>query len=101
MRNALSSKADTATRVGAVGLLAVAMCSLAWNQFGSVLARAWLPYAIAIALLVVFYALVFAVPILVLRGEGDRRAATSLVVAGLVTLALATFAHLLVTARPT
>ena len=145
------SRADTAFRVGAVGLLAAAMCSLAWNQFGSVLARDWLSYAIAIALLaaglllsgraqrpagpalgcvvgllllagwdalslrwsavpalardeallVIFYALLFIVPILVLRGEGERRLATTLVVAGLVTLALATFAHLLVTERPT
>lgn len=132
-------------------MLALAMCSLAWNQFGSVLTRDWLPYGIATALLaaglllgaraqqpaapaigglvgllllagwdalslrwspaptlardeallVVFYALLFIVPVLVLRGEGDRRAATSLVVAVLVVLALATFVHLLVTDRPT
>jgi hypothetical protein len=132
-------------------LLAVTVCSLAWNQFGSILARDWLPYAIATALLVaglllsaraqrptasaiaglvgllglagwdalslrwsavpelardeallvVFYALMFTVPLLVLRGEGDRRAATILVIAALVTLALATFVHLLLTGRPT
>jgi hypothetical protein len=52
------------------------------------------------ALLVVFYALVFMVPVLVLRSEGDRRAAMSLVVAGLVTVTLATFVYLLVTGRP-
>jgi tetratricopeptide (TPR) repeat protein len=144
------SRTDTAFRAGTVGLLALVPCSLAWNQFGSILARDWLPYAIATALLVaglllssraqrpaapaigglvgllalagwdalsllwsavpalareeallvVFYALVFAVPVLVLRSERDRRAATSLVVAALVALALATFVYLLVVDRP-
>lgn len=134
-----------------MGLLALGACSLAWNQFGSILARDWLPYALATALLLAglllsgqagrptaaaigglacllglaawdalsllwsavpalardeallvgFYALVFTVPLLVLRSERDRRTATSLVVAVLVALALGTFVHLLLTSRPT
>src|SRR6478672_7025231 len=151
MRNVLSSRRDTAFRAGTVGLLAVAMCSLAWNQFGSILARDWLPYALATALLVaglllsaraqrptataiaglvgliglagwdalslrwsavpdlardeallvVFYALAFTVPLLVLRGERDRSAATTLAVAALVAVAVGTFVHLLLAGHPT
>ena len=126
-------------------------CSLAWNQYGSILGRDWLPYAIATALLtagvllsgraqrpskpalvgisaliglagwdalslrwspvpalardeallVVFYALVFCVPLFVLRAGSDRRAATAAVVGLLVALAVATFVTLLVVAHPT
>jgi len=134
----------------AVGLPALGACSLAWNQFGSILARDWLPYAVATALLatgllwsgraqrpsrpamagllgllglaawdalsltwspvpalardeallVVFYALVFAVPLLVVRTESDRRAAAAVVVAALGALAVAALVHLLVVAHP-
>jgi hypothetical protein len=35
-----------------VGVLAVAAGSLAWNQYGSIYARDWLPYAVVIGLLV-------------------------------------------------
>jgi O-Antigen ligase len=35
-----------------IGLLAVAAGSLAWNQYGSIYARDWLPYAVGIGLLV-------------------------------------------------
>jgi hypothetical protein len=150
LRNAVSSRTDTAFLIVAAGLPAVGACSLAWNQFGSILARDWLPYAIATALLltgllwsgraqrpprqalvglvallalavwdalslvwspvpalardeallVVFYALVFLVPLLVLRTESDRRSATGLVVACLVVVALGTFVALLLVAHP-
>jgi hypothetical protein len=151
MRNAFSRHTDTAFRLGSVGLVALGACSLAWNQFGSILARDWLPYAVAAALvsagllwsaraqrpstpavigllgllglaawdaisldwspvpalardealLVVFYALAFAVPLLVLRTESDRWAATAVVVAFLIALAVAAMIQLLVGAGPT
>jgi hypothetical protein len=150
MRNALSSGTDTPFRLASVGLPALVACMLAWHEFGSVLIRDWLPYAIALALLtagllwssraqrpsaaalagasalvglaawdaasltwspapalardeallVVLYALVFSVPLLVVRTESDRRLATAVLVASLSTLALATLVHLLVVDRP-
>jgi O-antigen ligase/polysaccharide polymerase Wzy-like membrane protein/tetratricopeptide repeat protein len=150
MRNAISSRRDTAFIAGLAALPVVGTCSLAWNQFGSILAQHWLPYSVATALLVVgllwsgraqrpprpavlglagllglgvwdgislawsaepalardeallvaFYALVFVVPLLVLRTESDRRTATAIVVALLVVLALSAFVYLLVAERP-
>jgi hypothetical protein len=143
--NALASRSEQAFRQVPIALLALGAGSLAWNQLGSILARDWLPYAIATtllvagvlwsglaqrppalalaglvallglatwdalslswspvpalardeALLVVFYALAFLVPLLVTRTAGDRRAATAIVVALSVALALATFVRLL------
>jgi len=121
-------------------LLAATVCSLAWNQHGSIWPGDWALYAafaaalsaailvsgwasvpalsglIAVAallalggwdaisltwsavpalardeaLLAVFYALILAVPMLSLRGETDRRAATGVAVAFLSILAVAT-----------
>jgi O-antigen ligase/polysaccharide polymerase Wzy-like membrane protein len=143
--NAFASRSEQAFRHVPVGLLALGASSLAWNQLGSILARDWLPYAIATALLVagvlwsglaqrpptlalaglagllglaawdalsltwspvpalardeallvVFYALAFLVPLLVTRTVGDRRTATAIVVALSVALAVSTFMALL------
>ena len=146
MINAFASRSEQAFRHVPVGLLALGAASLAWNQLGSIVARDWLPYAIATALLVagilwsgfaqrpptialaglaallglaawealslswapvpslardeallvVFYALAFLVPLLVTRSVSDRSAATAIVVTVSVGLALATFVNLLV-----
>jgi O-Antigen ligase len=84
-----------AALVGVAGLLALACwnaLSLRWSAVPS-LARDE-------ALLVVFYLLVLAVPLLVVRHPGDRRLATVVVVALLVALTLATFIALLTAAHP-
>jgi O-antigen ligase len=151
MRNTLGSRTEQGYRSVTVGLLALGACSLAWNQFGSILTRDWLPYAVVAALLtagllwssraqrpsrpalvgiaaliglaawdalslrwspvpalardeallVVFYALVFSVPLLVLRHESDRTTAASVVIGFLVALAVATILNLLLVAHPT
>jgi O-antigen ligase/polysaccharide polymerase Wzy-like membrane protein/tetratricopeptide repeat protein len=73
--NALASRSEQAFRHVPVGLLALGTCSLAWNQFGSILARDWLPYAIATALLVAGLLL-----------SGQAQAPTPTAIGGLVAL---------------
>jgi O-Antigen ligase/Tetratricopeptide repeat len=73
--NALASRSEQAFRQVPVGLLALGACSLAWNQFGSILARDWLPYSIATALLVAG---------LLLSGQAGRPATPA--IGGLVAL---------------
>jgi hypothetical protein len=148
--NTLVTRTNQAFRWIPVLFLTLGACSLAWNQYGSISARDWLPYAVATALvaaglfasgllerppraavvsaalllglagwdalslrwspvpqlardealLVVFYALAFIVPVVLLRGARDRLAATASVAALLVALAVAALVDLLLVADP-
>jgi len=151
VKNEVVSRTDKAFPWILVGVLATGACSLAWNQYGSIYARDWLPYAVATALLtaglfwsgraqrpgrpaliglaglvglsawdafsihwspvpalardesllVLFYALAFLVPLLLLRTEEERRLATALLVALVVALELAALVELLAVSQPT
>jgi hypothetical protein len=49
--NKLSTPIEPVLRLLPASALALGACSLAWNEFGSIYARDWLPYAVAAALL--------------------------------------------------
>jgi hypothetical protein len=91
-RAQLPSRAALASLAALVALAGWDALSLRWSAVP--------PLARDEALLVVFYALAFVVPLLVVRTDAERRAATGVVAALLVALALATFVALLTTGRP-